>query len=196
MARIAKSLGMEIVVYNSRPRLTPADRKDRNWYQTGSGDPDGVLPAAYFHGQSKEEFHTFLFQNLNFLVLTLPLTASTRHLISEDELVTMNAQGPVFLVNISRGPIIDHDALLTSLKKGPANGGLLAAALDVTEPEPLPAESELWTLPNVFISPHVSSITPQTTGRAFKILEENLLRRAKGEELFNVVKAADAKHLI
>jgi phosphoglycerate dehydrogenase-like enzyme len=187
---------MEIIVYNSRPRFTATDRKDRNWYQDGSGDPDGTIPGVYFHGQSKEEFHTFLSQDLDILILSLPLAASTRHIIGTEELAIMNVGAPVFLVNISRGPIIDHDALLTSLKKGPANGGLLGAALDVTEPEPLPARSELWTLPNVFISPHVSSITPQTTGRAFRILEENLLRRAKGEEMFNEVKIAEFRHVI
>jgi len=184
---------MEIIVYNSRPRLTADDRKDKNWYQAGSGDPDGTIPTTYFHGQSKEEFHTFLSQNSDILVLSLPLTASTTHIVDEEELAIMNAKAPAFLVNISRGPIINHNALLSSLKKGPANGGLLAAALDVTEPEPLPADSELWTLPNVFISPHVSSVTPQTIGRAFKILEGNLLRRAKGEEMVNVIKRAEAR---
>lgn len=192
MARLAQALGMEIIVYTSRPRLTAAERKDGNWYQAGSGDPDGVIPRAYFHGQSKKEFHPFLSQNSDILVLSLPLTASTKHMIGEEELSIMNANSPAFLVNVSRGPIIDHNALLASLKKGLAKGGLLGAALDVTDPEPLPAESEFWTLPNVFISPHVSSITPQTMGRAFKILEENLILRSKGEKLFNVVKSAKA----
>jgi phosphoglycerate dehydrogenase-like enzyme len=193
VARVAQALGMEIIVYNSHPRLTATDRKDRNWHQAGSGDPDGKIPKTYFYGKSKEEFHTFLAQNSDILVLSLPLTASTRHIIGEQELAIVNAKAPVFLINISRGPIVDHYALLASLKKGPANGGLLAAALDVTEPEPLPVDSELWTLPNVFISPHVSSITPQRTGRAFRILEENLLCRAKGEEMINVIRKAESK---
>jgi phosphoglycerate dehydrogenase-like enzyme len=196
VARLAQAFGMQIVVYNSRPRLTTSDREDKNWYQPGSGDPDGSLPRAYFHGQSKEELHAFLSQNLNILVLSLPLTGSTRHMIGEQELAIINSKVPAFLANVSRGPIIDHDALIASLKKGPTNGGLLAAALDVTEPEPLPEDSELWTLPNVFISPHVSSITPQTMGRAFRILEDNLLRKSKGQEMINVVSNTVARHLM
>lgn len=100
----------------------------------------------------------------------------------------MNDKNPVFLVNIARGSVIDHLALLQSLKDGPKNGGLLGAALDVTEPEPLPADSELWTLPNVFISPHVSAVTPGTIDQSYRILEENLARREVGKELINVIK--------
>jgi phosphoglycerate dehydrogenase-like enzyme len=183
---------MEVIAYTLRPRPTASDRKDKNWYQANSGDPDGTIPTDYFHGNSKKELHTFLARNSDILVLSLPLVASTRHMISDEELTIMNTKSPAFLVNIARGPIIDHDALLASLRKGPANGGLLGAALDVTEPEPLPQDSELWTLPNVFISPHVSSVTPQTTRRAFEILEENLLRRANLGEMVNVVKRAEA----
>jgi phosphoglycerate dehydrogenase-like enzyme len=192
VARIAQALGMDVIAYTLRPRLTASNRKDRNWYQAGSGDPEGTIPSKYFHGESKKELHTFLSQNSDIVVLSLPLVASTRHIISEEELAIMTTKVPAFLVNIARGPIVDHKALLASLKKGPANGGLLGAALDVTEPEPLPEDSELWTLPNVFISPHVSSVTPQTTGRAFQILEDNLLRRANFEEMINVIKKAEA----
>ncbi|KAL7946680.1 hypothetical protein V8C42DRAFT_343621 [Trichoderma barbatum] len=187
VARVAQALGMDIVVYNSRPRLTAEDRKDRNWYQAGSGDPDGTIPSAYFHGQTKEALHTFLSQDLDVLVLSLPLTASTKHLIGEAELSLLNAKSPALLVNVARGQVVDQDALITSLKKGAANGGLLAAALDVADPEPLPATSELWGLPNVFLSPHVSSITQQTVVRAYRILQDNLVRQQKGEEMFNVI---------
>ena len=193
MARLAQAFGMHVIVYNSRPRLTATDRKDKNWHQPGSGDPDGTIPEAYFHGQSKAELHAFLAQDLNILVLSLPLTASTKHLIGEEELSIINSSGPALLVNVSRGAIVDQMALIKSLKKGPTGGGLLAAALDVTEPEPLPQDNELWTLPNIFISPHVSSITPHTTGRAFKILEDNLVREERGQEMINVIKTAEAR---
>ncbi|UKZ79238.1 hypothetical protein TrVFT333_006988 [Trichoderma virens FT-333] len=188
VARLAQALGMDIVAYNSRPRLTAEDRKDRNWYQAGSGDPEGTIPSAYFHGQSKEALHSFLSQNLDIVVLSLPLTAATKHFIGEEELSVLNAKNPAILVNVARGPIVDQDALISSLKKGAAGGGLLAAALDVTDPEPLPAESELWGLPNVFVTPHISSVTQQTVIRAYKILQDNLVRQQKGEEMFNVIK--------
>lgn len=191
VARLAKAFGMEVIVYNSHPRLTAEDRKDRNWCEAGAGDPDGAIPSAYFHGQTKEELYSFLSQDLDIVVLSLPLTASTKHLISEEELSLINAKSPAILVNVARGQVVDQDALIASLKKGAANGGLLAAALDVTDPEPLPEDSELWGLPNVFISPHISSVTQQTVARAYKIWLENLVRIQKGEEPFNVVKKAE-----
>lgn len=188
---MAKAFGMEVVVYNSRPRLTVEARKDRNWCEAGAGDPDGTIPSAYFHGQSKEELHSFLSQDLDVVVLSLPLTASTKYLIGQEELSLINAKGPAILVNVARGQVVDQNALIASLKKGAANGGLLAAALDVTDPEPLPEDGELWGLPNVFISPHISSVTVQTMGRAYKIWLENLVKMEKGEEPFNVVKMAE-----
>lgn len=181
---------MDVVVYNSRPRLTAEDRKDRNWYQAGSGDPEGTIPSAYFHGQSREDLHNFLSQDLDILVLSLPLTPSTKHLIGEEELSLINAKSPALLVNVARGQVVNQEALIASLKKGAAYGGLLAAALDVTDPEPLPVDSELWNLPNVFITPHVSSVSQQTLIRAYKILQDNLLLRQKNEEPFNVIKKA------
>lgn len=181
---------MDVIVYNSRPRLTAEDRKDRNWSEAGAGDPDGTIPSAYFHGQSKKELHNFLSQDLDVVVLTLPLTPSTRHLIGEEELSLINAKSPAILINVARGQVIDQNALIASLKKGAAEGGLLAAALDVTDPEPLPEDSELWGLTNVFISPHISSVTQQTVARAYKIWLENLVRIQKGEEPFNVIKQA------
>lgn len=181
---------MDVIVYNSRPRVTAEDRKDQNWCEAGAGDPDGTIPSAYFHGQSKEELHNFLSQDLDIVVLSLPLTASTKHLIGEEELRLINAKNPAILVNVARGQVIDQYALIASLKKGAANGGLLAAALDVTDPEPLPEDSELWGLSNVFISPHISSVTQQTVARAYKIWLENLVRMEKGGEPFNVVKKA------
>jgi phosphoglycerate dehydrogenase-like enzyme len=152
------------------------------------GDPDGTLPSAWYSGRTKEELHAFLSYGADVLVLSLSLTAETQHIIGQEELKVMNAKNPVFLVNIARGSVLDHLALLQSLKDGPKNGGLLGAALDVAEPEPLPAESELWTLPNVFISPHVSAMTPGTIDQSYRILEENLARRAEGKELVNVIK--------
>lgn len=196
VARVSQALGMEIIVYTSRPRLTASSRRDTSWYQPGMGDPEGIIPSTWFHGTSKKDLQNFLSQGADVVVLSLPLTEHTKHIIGEQELQTMTSKSPAFLINISRGPIIDQAALLESLKRGASNGGLQGAALDVTDPEPLPAENELWSLPNVFISPHVSSISPGTTGRAFRILEENMTRRLEGRELVNVVKATDRKSSI
>lgn len=192
MARVAQALGIDTVVYTSKPRVTAAEKRDDNSFvQSGSGDPDGSIPTQYFHGQTKAEFQHFLSQDLDILVLALPLTPATRNLVGKDELQILNSKTGAYLVNISRGAIIDQEALLESLQKGAGNGGLQGAALDVTDPEPLPSDSKLWTAPNIFISPHVSSITPQTAGRSYAILAENLKRQARGESLLNVVKAPE-----
>ncbi|PCG97111.1 D-isomer specific 2-hydroxyacid dehydrogenase, NAD-binding [Penicillium occitanis (nom. inval.)] len=193
VARVAQALGIDVVVYTSKPRMTAAERRDNNSFvQSGSGDPDGTVPSQYFHGQTKADFQHFLSQDLDILVLALPLTPATRHLVGEDELRILNGKAGAYLVNVSRGAIVDRDVLLESLQKGAGNGGLQGAALDVTDPEPLPSDSELWTAPNIFISPHISSITPQTAGRSYAILAENLKRQARGENLLNVVKAPES----
>ncbi len=87
------------------------------------------------------------------------------------------------IVNIGRGPIIDQAALIHALQAG----WIAGAGLDVTDPEPLPADSPLWDLPNVIITPHYSGATPHYNERAFAIFVENLRRHLAHEPLTNVV---------
>ena len=87
------------------------------------------------------------------------------------------------MTNIARGPILDQQALITALKDGTLGG----AALDVTDPEPLPEDSELWDLENVTVTPHISGTGTSYTERAFQVLEMNLERWRDGERLVNVV---------
>ncbi len=105
---------------------------------------------------------------VDFLVLAVPLTSETHHLIGEQILARMKPSA--YLVNIARGGIVDEDALVSALKTGVIAG----AALDVFESEPLPAESVFWTLPNVFISPHLGGRTDDYTERALTVLLPNL----------------------
>jgi len=88
-----------------------------------------------------------------------------------------------FLINISRGKVVDTDALLAAL----AAGKLAGACLDVTDPEPLPKDHPLWKLPNVVITPHVSSVAELTDDRRWALFRENLRRFDAGEPLLNVV---------
>ena len=88
-----------------------------------------------------------------------------------------------FVTNISRGKIIDQPALVKALHDGTVRG----AALDVTDPEPLPSTDPLWTAPNVTITPHISGAGASYTDRAFQVLEVNLEKRLKDEKLINVV---------
>ena len=87
------------------------------------------------------------------------------------------------IYNIGRGEIIDQDAMIAALKSGEIGG----AGLDVTTPEPLDDESELWDLPNVFITPHNSGATPHYWDRGIELLVENIRRFRADEPMLNVV---------
>jgi phosphoglycerate dehydrogenase-like enzyme len=116
------------------------------------------------------------------VVLILPSSAETRGLIGSRQLALMR-QGAL-LVNVARGPIVDTDALVAALKSG-----RIRAALDVTDPEPLPEGHPLWSCPNLLLTPHVGASTLQFSPRALRIAAEELKRYMDGEELHNVVQA-------
>jgi phosphoglycerate dehydrogenase-like enzyme len=117
------------------------------------------------------------------VILILPSTAESHHLIGSRQLALMQ-QGAI-LVNAARGPIVDTDALVEAL-----NAGRIRAAIDVTDPEPLPEGHPLWSCPNLLITPHVAGSSPQFAPRALKIAADELRRYIHGEPLRNVVQAA------
>jgi phosphoglycerate dehydrogenase-like enzyme len=117
------------------------------------------------------------------VVLILPSTAETKGLIGKAQFALMR-QGAL-LVNAARGPIVDTDALVEALQ-----AGKIRAALDVTDPEPLPEGHPLWSCPNLLITPHVAASTPQFTPSALRTAADELRRYMKGEPLKNVVQAA------
>jgi D-2-hydroxyacid dehydrogenase (NADP+) len=107
------------------------------------------------------------------LILALPGDADTRHLVAGPEL---DALGAGWLVNVSRGSVVDESALVARL----TSGALLGAGLDVVESEPLPADSPLWGLPNVIITPHMAGRTPRYPER-FAVLMAHNVRAYYGE---------------
>jgi phosphoglycerate dehydrogenase-like enzyme len=125
-------------------------------------DLDQLLPAA------------------KIIILILPLNDASRGLIGPRQLALMR-QGAL-LVNAARGPIIQTDALVEVL-----NEGKVRAALDVTDPEPLPADHPLWRCPNLLITPHVAGSSPQFAPRAMRVAAEELRRYMNGEPMQNVV---------
>ena len=88
-----------------------------------------------------------------------------------------------FLVNIGRGALIDQNALIAALQEQRLGG----AALDVTDPEPLPADSPLWVMENVIITPHIAGLSTHYNDRIVDLLSENLRRYLTGEPLLNLV---------
>ncbi|GHH95584.1 2-hydroxyacid dehydrogenase [Streptomyces capillispiralis] len=114
------------------------------------------------------------------VVLSTPLTETTRHLVDAGFLARM--KDGALLVNVARGGVVDTKALLSELESG-----RITAALDVTDPEPLPAEHPLWRAPGVLISPHVGGPTSAFLPRAKRLLVDQLRRFLNQEELGNVI---------
>jgi phosphoglycerate dehydrogenase-like enzyme len=115
------------------------------------------------------------------VAVCVPLTTETRGQFDARAFDAMKAGA--ILVNIARGPVVDTDALIDALRRG----HLAGACLDVTDPEPLPVESPLWSMRNVVITPHVASRAELTETRRQALFIENMRRFGAGEPLLNVV---------
>ena len=114
------------------------------------------------------------------VVVVVPLTPATRRLI-DDTFLSRMRDGSL-LVNVSRGPVADSDALIAH-----ATNGRLRLALDVTDPEPLPAGHPLFALSNVLISPHVGGMTSAMLPRMARLLSDQIARMQRGDDPINVV---------
>ncbi|EED13359.1 2-hydroxyacid dehydrogenase, putative [Talaromyces stipitatus ATCC 10500] len=200
IGRIAVSLGAKVYAYTASAHETPESREDRGYIVPGTGDSDGIFPVEWHHGTSKDDLRRFLRETKpDHVVISLPLTTATYHLFDSEEFeVWSDALSPStissanegekfpprkgFLTNISRGKIVNTDALLTALEKEQIRG----AALDVTDPEPLPADHPLWDAKNVQISPHISWSGQEYFVRALDVLKINLEKLERGEELVNL----------
>jgi phosphoglycerate dehydrogenase-like enzyme len=117
----------------------------------------------------------------DFIAVTAPLTPATRGLVSRQVIARMKPTA--WIVNIARGAIVDEPALLEALREKRIGG----AAIDAWWTEPLPAESEWWSLPNVIVTPHASHSSPRVRERTLALFLENLRRWKAKEPLLNVV---------
>lgn len=120
-----------------------------------------------------------LLEEADFVVLSVPMSPKTRHLISTAELARMKETA--FLVNVARGGIVDHEALLEALQRNLIAG----AIMDVTEPEPLPRDHPLLRLDNCVILPHLGSATLQTRYQMARRTVDNLLAGLRGKEMLS-----------
>ena len=142
-------------------------------------DPNEKEAHPELHA-TRVDFETLLAQ-ADFISLHTPLNPDTRHLIDSEALSKMKSSA--VLVNTSRGPVVDMDALYEALKEK----RIFAAGLDVTDPEPLPADHKLLTLDNVTIMPHIASASKQTRDKMSWMAAQNLIAGLKGEQLPNCV---------
>lgn len=172
-ARLAHSFGMRVLAV----KRAPDQRADTGFQLPGVGDPDGSIPDAFY---GTDALHEALAQ-ADYVVLALPSTRATQRLIDADALAAMPPHACI--INVGRGDALDHDALAQALK----NGALAGAALDVTEPEPLPSDSPLWQFEQVIISPHVAGPGPAYVDVLIELFAANLRRFVDGEPLYNRV---------
>ncbi|MCG8365757.1 MAG: D-glycerate dehydrogenase [Pseudanabaenales cyanobacterium] len=122
-----------------------------------------------------------LLQTSDFVTIHTPLSKETDHLFSTPQFEQMKSTA--ILINTARGPIVDPDALYNALTKGQIAG----AALDVTDPEPIPMDSSLLTLSNLIVTPHIGSASRQARGRMARMAIANLVAGLKGDRLPNCV---------
>lgn len=191
-------MGMDVIAYTASPRTTAESKHDKGFIVPGTGDADGSLPSAWYSGLDKKSLHHFLAQDIDHLLISVPLTKQTTHFIAAPEFEILGKRN-AFVSNISRGQIINQADLISALEKYSQNdpldgkdggGGLRGAALDVTDPEPLPEDSRLWDAPNCILTPHISGLGEAYVDRVFQVLEVNLDRRERGEKMINVVDRA------
>ena len=121
-----------------------------------------------------------LLPDLDIIILILPLNEASQHLFDARRLALMKDEA--ILINVARGKIIDTDALVAELRTG-----RISAALDVTDPEPLPSDHPLWKLKNVIITPHVGGDSAAFESRGRRFIEQQLQRIADGLKLVNVI---------
>jgi len=160
VAKHATTLGMQVICAREHPE------KDRPEFV------HEVLPVSRL---------SELLARSDYIVLAVPLTRATQHMMGREQLSSMRSDA--FLINVGRGALIDEDALVEALRERKIGG----AALDVFEKEPLPEDSQLWDLENLLITPHIASTTDKLWERQYVLFSENLRRYLSGQALLAVV---------
>lgn len=149
---------------------------DTGYAPEGIGDPQGDYVHRLYPAQAIKS----MLKDCDFIVVSIPLTPETRGMI--DTQVFSACKPNAYLVDVSRGGIVDHNALIKAL----VEHRLAGAALDVFPEEPLPKKSPLWGMPNVIVTPHIAGISQYYDERAMSLFAENLSRYAADLPLHNV----------
>ncbi|KAH8819050.1 glyoxylate reductase [Xylogone sp. PMI_703] len=180
-ARIAVACGMRVLAYTLHEKATPEQRKSTTFTPPYTGDPEGELPAEWHHGN----LDSFLSSSkIDVLIISLPSTDKTRQSLAKKQFALLKG---CYVINLARGDIINTDDLIASLN----DGTLCGAALDVTDPEPLPAGHPLWTARNTIVTPHISGVSDEYMPRTVEILHENFTRLHAGKEMINLILLSD-----
>lgn len=166
MAALGKAFGMRVIAYRRRAGEVPAS-VDRMLTVDAGDTLEPMLDEA------------------DVIMLAVSLSDATHHLFGAEQFGRM--KDDAFLINLARGRVVDQDALVQALQHGQIAG----AGLDVTDPEPLPADSPLWDLPTVIITPHSTPKLADRTQRSIDVMVENAGRYRRGEPLVNALSRRD-----
>jgi phosphoglycerate dehydrogenase-like enzyme len=159
LVKSAKAIGMRVIAVREHP-------------EKGNEGADAVLAPALIDE---------VFRQADYIVLAAPVTADTKAIANAERLALMKCDA--CLINVGRGPLVDEAALVSVLREKKIGG----AALDVFPEEPLPADSPLWDIPNLLITPHTAALTDKLWERHYALFSENLRRYLNGEPLLAVV---------
>jgi phosphoglycerate dehydrogenase-like enzyme len=158
-AELARALGMHVIAVREHP-------------ERGAETADEVFgPGALNEVLARSDY----------VVIAAPVTSATQHVINRERLGQVKSDA--YLINVSRGVLIDEAALIETLRERRIAG----AALDVFQHEPLPPESPLWTLDNVLITPHTAGLTSRMWERHYALFSENLRRYLAGQAMLGLV---------
>ncbi|HEX9028625.1 MAG TPA: D-2-hydroxyacid dehydrogenase [Anaerolineales bacterium] len=171
VARLLQPFGAHVLA-TKRDVMNPADS---GYTPEGWGDPNGEMVHRLYPPQALRS----MLKECDYVVVTVPLTAETRGLLNAEAIAAMKPSA--FLIDVSRGGVVDHTALIPALR----DHRIAGAALDVYPEEPLPADSPLWKLNNVILTPHISGNTEAYDQRAVDLFSENLHRYLAGLPLYN-----------
>jgi len=171
IARLLQAFGATVLA----TKRDPMHPEDHGYISEGVGDPQGDFVHRLYPTQAIRS----MLKLCDYVVVTVPLTSETRGLIDQDELAVMKPSA--YLVDISRGGVINHNALISVLKERKIAG----AGLDVFPDEPLPSNSPLWKLPNVLLTPHLAGFSPHYDERAVDLFAENLRLYVNRLPLYN-----------
>lgn len=173
VARLLYAFGATVLA-TKYDAMQPADP---GYMVEGSGDPEGSYVLRLYPAQALNS----MVKECDFVVVCVPLTRDTQGLIGNQQLAKMKQSA--YLIDVSRGGIVDHSALITALDDDQIAG----AALDVYPEEPLPDEDPLWKLPNVILTPHIAGISPFYNQRAVALFVDNLNRYLNGQDPLNLI---------
>lgn len=173
VARLVSAFGSVVLAC----KLDVKQPVDQDYVLEGTGDPHGDYVRRLYPVEALGS----MIKECDFVLVSVPLTKDTHNLITAKEFSAMKDNA--YLIDVSRGGVVNHTDLINALQEGTIAG----AALDVFPEEPLPADSPLWELPNVILTPHIAGMSRFYNLRAVDLFIDNLNRYLKGEPLLNLI---------